>query len=423
MRAIGILRTRCGFGSRRSNGQSIVEFTLILPILMIILLMSIDFGRVFLGAVELNNVARIGANYAADHPNAWGTPGNASQVAIYEGLITNDAAAINCTLPDTLPDPTFPDTSVLGGRARLTLTCDFQLLTPFLGAVIANPVTVGASAVFPIKYGSVAGISIAVGPPPPPSVPGAPTSVTAIPGDGQATVSWTAPLSDGGSPITGYTVTSSPGGFVCAWTSGPHVCTVSGLTNGSAYTFTVTATNAAGTGPASAASAPVTPAGSGTPPVVAFFGTPSGLGSSGGGSSGASIVGPSGTVVTFTNQSSGSGTLTYAWAFGDGGTSTTANPTHTFANHGTFTVSLTVTNSSGSTMYPRVDYVLIGCDVPNFAGVRKNDATGLWTSSGFTGPITFQAGNGNYIINTQVPVGGTFNPPPNGCAIGVTVGP
>jgi hypothetical protein len=87
--------------------------------------------------------------------------------------------------------------------------------------------------------------------------PGAPTAVSATAGNAQATVSWTAPSDNGGAPVTGYTVTSSPGAKTCT-TSGATSCTVTGLTQGSTYTFTVTATNAKGTGPASAASAPVT---------------------------------------------------------------------------------------------------------------------------------------------------------------------
>ena len=71
------------------------------------------------------------------------------------------------------------------------------------------------------------------------------------------TVSWSAPGSDGGSPITGYTVTASPRGASCTWTSGPLSCVVAGLTNGTDYTFTVSATNAAGSGDASIPSAAV----------------------------------------------------------------------------------------------------------------------------------------------------------------------
>ncbi len=101
------------------------------------------------------------------------------------------------------------------------------------------------------------------------TVPGAPTGVSGVAGNGSVQVSWLAPGSTGGSPITGYSVASSP------VVSPPAGCTLvlaltcdfTGLTNGTAYTFKVTATNAIGTGPASSASAPVTPA----VPAGAYF--------------------------------------------------------------------------------------------------------------------------------------------------------
>ena len=77
--------------------------------------------------------------------------------------------------------------------------------------------------------------------------PAAPTGVSATPGNGQALVSWTAPADDGGSPITGYTVTSSPDFKTCT-TSGATTCIVTGLTAGRTYSFTVTAHNGVGTG-------------------------------------------------------------------------------------------------------------------------------------------------------------------------------
>ena len=88
--------------------------------------------------------------------------------------------------------------------------------------------------------------------------PTSPTMVKATAGNGSATVTWTPPATTGGSPVTGYSVTSTPTAKTCT-TTGALTCTVTGLTNGNAYTFSVTATNAAGTSPTSQASTPVTP--------------------------------------------------------------------------------------------------------------------------------------------------------------------
>jgi hypothetical protein len=76
-------------------------------------------------------------------------------------------------------------------------------------------------------------------------------------GNTQASVAFTTPASNGGSAITSYIVTSSPDNFTVNGSSSPLV--VLGLTNGTAYTFTVKATNAIGTGAASATSNSVTP--------------------------------------------------------------------------------------------------------------------------------------------------------------------
>ncbi|MEO8625977.1 MAG: fibronectin type III domain-containing protein, partial [Candidatus Limnocylindrales bacterium] len=100
----------------------------------------------------------------------------------------------------------------------------------------------------------------------PAAVPDPPTAVSAVAGNAQAQVSWSAPATNGGSPISAYTVTSSPGARTC--TSATLGCTVTGLTNGTSYTFTVVATNALGDGPASASSASVTPTPDMTAPTV-----------------------------------------------------------------------------------------------------------------------------------------------------------
>ena len=87
--------------------------------------------------------------------------------------------------------------------------------------------------------------------------PAAPTAVSATAGNTQATVSFTAPGSNGGAAISSYTATASPGGAFATGAASP--LTVTGLTNGTVYTFTVTATNTAGTGAASSPSSSVTP--------------------------------------------------------------------------------------------------------------------------------------------------------------------
>jgi uncharacterized protein (TIGR02145 family) len=91
-------------------------------------------------------------------------------------------------------------------------------------------------------------------------LPGAPTIGTATAGNAQASVPFTAPASNGGSIILSYTATSSPGSITGTLTqAGSGTITVNGLTNGTAYTFTVTATNATGTGAASGISNSVNP--------------------------------------------------------------------------------------------------------------------------------------------------------------------
>jgi hypothetical protein len=89
------------------------------------------------------------------------------------------------------------------------------------------------------------------------SVPGAPTSVQASAGNAQATVTFIAPTDTGGLSITSYVVTSNPGNITASGSSSP--INITGLTNGTSYTFTVKAVNAAGSSASSGASNAITP--------------------------------------------------------------------------------------------------------------------------------------------------------------------
>jgi serine protease len=89
--------------------------------------------------------------------------------------------------------------------------------------------------------------------------PGPPRSVTATAGSGSATVHWLPPSANGGRPVTGYVVTTVGGGPTSHARAGSSSATLTGLTDGTSYAFTVTAVNVLGSSPASANSKKVTP--------------------------------------------------------------------------------------------------------------------------------------------------------------------
>ena len=79
-----------------SRGQSLTEFALVLPVLLLVVLMALDFGRVYLGYVNLQQSARLAANFAALNPTAnWATTTDPIRLR-YVDIITRDAATTNC---------------------------------------------------------------------------------------------------------------------------------------------------------------------------------------------------------------------------------------------------------------------------------------------------------------------------------------
>jgi serine protease len=96
--------------------------------------------------------------------------------------------------------------------------------------------------------------------------PTKPLGVHATEGNAEVSATWSAPQSNGGHPITGYTATATPGGRSCT-TTGATSCTIAGLTNGTAYTVVVTASSSVGVSEASDPSNAVTPTAPGPSPT------------------------------------------------------------------------------------------------------------------------------------------------------------
>ena len=163
----------------KDRGQALVEFALVLPILAVLLVMAIDFGRVFFGWIAVQNAARIAADFAAGNSSTWGT----DDTKLYQRLVIDDMRGINCAPPppdtdgqwDTadVPDPVFLDTNSNGelmndgDQAQVTLECRFDVITPLAGAIVGNTVNLSATATFAVNQILVPAI-----PTPEPTPPG-----------------------------------------------------------------------------------------------------------------------------------------------------------------------------------------------------------------------------------------------------------
>ncbi|HEY4377630.1 MAG TPA: fibronectin type III domain-containing protein, partial [Acidimicrobiales bacterium] len=289
------------------------------------------------------------------------------------------------------------------------------VVTPYIGATAQPPHVFGTTATSQVITGLANGTtytfqvaaqngvgvgasslsSNAVTPAPPLTAPSAPTIGTATAGDGQATLTWSAPSSNGGSAVIGYLVTPYIGATAQTaqlFGSVATAETIVGLANASTYTFRVAALNVIGTGPQSAASNAVTP--------VANVSVPSAP------TIGAAVAGNQHATVAWSAPSSnGGGPLTgyvvtpYVGA--------TAQPTHTFGpsavvgvisglvNGTSYTFTVAATNATGTGNQSAATNAVVPVTVPDAPAIggviaTNHQATVTWTAPAYDGstPIT-----------------------------------
>ncbi len=276
------------------------------------------------GAVSTTSPAATPRGVPGAPTSVTATAGNGQAVVSWGPAANNGAAITSYTVTSTPGGVTVTTTD--GSSTSVTVTG------------LAN----GTSYTFTVYAANAAGSGPPSAPSPPVTprtVPGAPVITSVAPGDGRVIVGWSPPASDGGSPITTYTVTSTPGGATVAVLGTVTTTTVSGLTNGIPYTFTVVATNTAGNGPPSVASAAVVPFGRPAAPTGVT-----------------AVKGNAQAVVTWTAAlANGSAITSYLVISSPGGlTATIPNGTTTTAtltgliNGTSYTFTVTATNAAGT---------------------------------------------------------------------------
>ena len=184
-------------------------------------------------------------------PLVSASPGDSTVTIKWEPPALNGGSPVTKYVIDTLPGNTV---SELTGESREATVSGLNNGTEYSFVVVAyNKLGKGPE-----------GVSDPVTPI---GLPGKPENVTATPGNGNATISWQTPAIDGGSAITGYTVTSSPGNIAVATDGRQSSATLSSLTNGIGYTFSIYASNAAGNGALSDSTGAITPTGPPSAPI------------------------------------------------------------------------------------------------------------------------------------------------------------
>lgn len=190
------------------------------------------------GVSPESNIVTVAPASAPPRPSVSLTAGDSSVSVSY--ALSGDGGSPVTRVEYSLDGDTWVDTATLSTSFSLT------------GLTNGTPVNVQVRAINAIGTGQASVVATAT----PRTVPGAPTAVAAASNTASLDVSWTAPTSDGGSAVTGYTARAYADAtattVIASCATSTTSCTITGLTNGTSYYVDVVAANAAGSGPASA---------------------------------------------------------------------------------------------------------------------------------------------------------------------------
>jgi PKD repeat protein len=413
----------------RSLGQSLTEFALLLPVLLLLVLGALDLGRVFLGWVNLQQMTRVAAGFAADNALDW--PADLNR---YEERLRAESTLINCVPDESTWLPQYGADISLGQHVTVKIDCEFSLVTPIVSQFLGNSIMASASTTYPIRDGIVGSIPGGGGPVTP--APEADFTASPVSGYSPLTVTFTdtstnapatwdwnfdAPTATGTNP----TATPSTANVV-----GPHdVVYDCGGAEGETCVFNVelTVTNSGGTDTETKNALITVTVPPATGPLITVAANPA--------------SGTEPLTVDFTTSVTRGDVTEWTWDFGDTtviGPGTDDSPSHVYNDPGDYTVIVTASDGTDTNVFTFTNLVHVErriCTVPDFQNTwayphNSGDpgAQARWADNEFTTTVTILpdrqgSTTNNYKIRSQTLTGGTIDPQPLGCDSTITVGP
>ncbi len=355
--------------TRPRRGQSVVEFALVLPIFLVLLLMAVDFGRLFFTYIQVSNAAREAAAYGATQPtDSVGMQARAVQEknAQSQGEGPLDPIVTSCANQGgtTIACSAAPGGAGSGNTLTVTVRQPFTFLTPLINDMFGGSLRMTASVTTAVFVSAAGGTGGGPGACAPPS-----NATFTIVASGLDIIA----NPDGSKPDTGVcTISGYNWDFGDGTTDiGSSIPVSHTYAAPGTYAVTLEVTNQGGslvairtvTVPPPVATPTPTPTGGPTPTPTPTPGptptpTPTPAPCANPVANFSWLSGNPRRNITFTDLSTAPAACpitTWLWDFGDGTPSSNApNPFHSFpSNNGTWNVTLTVTNSSGSTSVTR----------------------------------------------------------------------